>query len=54
MAGNNPVFSRIEKRLQDEQGYAGFGQQPQRPGQPQQGYGQQGSTPAGSPSTTSS
>ena len=41
MAGNNPVFSRIEKRLQDEQGYAGFGQQPQRPGQPQQGYGQQ-------------
>ncbi|MBK6440710.1 MAG: Bax inhibitor-1/YccA family protein [Actinomycetales bacterium] len=42
MAGNNPVFSRIEKRLQDEQGYAGFGQQPQRPGQPQQGYAQQG------------
>ncbi len=41
MAGNNPVFNRIEKRLQDEQGYAGFGQQPQRAAQPQQGYGQQ-------------
>ncbi len=27
MAGNNPVFSRIEKQLRDERGYAGFGQQ---------------------------
>ena len=45
MAGNNPVFSRIEKQLQQDQ-YAGFGQQPygQQPGQQphgQQPYGQQ-------------
>ena len=49
MAGNNPVFSRIEKQLQDQR-YAGFGQprdaQPgyQQPGYPQgyqQGYQQQ-------------
>ena len=26
MAGNNPVFSRIEKQMQ-QQGYAGFGRQ---------------------------
>lgn len=42
MAGNNPVFSRIEKQLRQDQ-YAGFGQQPQTPQQPygQQPYGQQ-------------
>ena len=40
MAGNNPVFGRIQKQLQDEQGYAGFGQQrTQQQGSPQQpGY----------------
>ena len=43
MAGNNPVFSRIEKQLKQDQ-YAGFGQpQQQAPQQPygQQPYGQQ-------------
>ena len=40
MAGNNPVFGRIQKQVQDEQGYAGFGQQrTQQQGSPQQpGY----------------
>ena len=37
MAGNNPVFSRIEKQLQDQR-YAGFGQ----PRDAQQGYQQPG------------
>jgi uncharacterized YccA/Bax inhibitor family protein len=35
MAGNNPVFSRIDKQLKEDR-YAGFGQQPQA----QQPYGQ--------------
>lgn len=45
MAGNNPVFSKIEKQIQQE-GYAGFNRRPQA-GYPQQGYPQQGYPPAG-------
>ena len=48
MAGNNPVFSRIEKQLK-QGGYAGFGRQQPQPGQqqaqqgrPQGGYSQPG------------
>ncbi len=47
MAGNNPVFGKIDKALREQQ-YAGFGQAPQQ-GYPQQGYPQQGYPQQGYP-----